>query len=555
MGRWIQCVAILATVCPVVSAQGVGCDGAVAATAGRSGACTELARQVDALLADPLVSRAHWGIDVTAMDGTPIYSLNEGQFFQPASNAKLYTTVTALALLGPEKTFETQVVAEGTLGAGGVLQGDLVLKGGGDANFGSVDLPYVAPAQRPKNPQPGVMVGDGTIPDIETLADAVVAKGLREVQGDVVGDDTKFSWEPIPPDWANDDLIWGYGAPVSALTIHHNQVDVHVGPNPVAGQKAEIQVDPSVPYYTVTNNVFTADFGRDCDERLLFEKAPGSKSLVVTGDIPPKATPCVEDIAIDDPAEYAALALKSALERRGVRVTGGVKVRHWNPERLGSFLPKDVPDPILQQRFESPKLEMECQAQAVAGPERPAQTVLATHQSAPLIEDMTLTNKVSQNLHAELFLRNVGAAYSCQPDARESLRVVRQYLLHVGLDKDDFVFYDGSGLSGHDLVTPRATARLLQFASTQLWFAEWKATLPVGGVDGSLAARFPKAPLKEKVFAKTGTLDEARALSGYLECASGKTVIFTIMVGNHAPGTSADRETMDKIVAAIAAAN
>ncbi len=116
-------------------------------------------------------------------------------------------------------------------------------------------------------------------------------------------------------------------------------------------------------------------------------------------------------------------------------------------------------------------------------------------------------------------------------------------------------FFDGSGLSGHDLVTPRATAHLLQYASTQPWFADWKKSLPVGGEDGSLVARFGKAPLKDHVFAKTGTLGEARALSGYLECASGRTVIFSIMVGNHPPGTSEDREAMDKIVAAIAAAN
>ena len=116
-------------------------------------------------------------------------------------------------------------------------------------------------------------------------------------------------------------------------------------------------------------------------------------------------------------------------------------------------------------------------------------------------------------------------------------------------------FFDGSGLSGHDLVTPRATARLLQYASGQTWFADWRSSLPVGGVDGSLEGRFAKAPLKGKVSAKTGTLGEARALSGYVECASGRTVIFSIMVGNHLPQVHADRDVMDKIVAAIAAAN
>jgi len=125
----------------------------------------------------------------------------------------------------------------------------------------------------------------------------------------------------------------------------------------------------------------------------------------------------------------------------------------------------------------------------------------------------------------------------------------------VGLDPDDFILFDGSGLSGHDLVTPRATAKLLAWAATQPWFADWKKSLPIGGEDGTLAARFPKAPLKDNLFAKTGTLGEARALSGYVVGASGKTIIFSVMVGNHTPRTSADRDAMDRIVAAIAAAN
>jgi D-alanyl-D-alanine carboxypeptidase/D-alanyl-D-alanine-endopeptidase (penicillin-binding protein 4) len=134
---------------------------------------------------------------------------------------------------------------------------------------------------------------------------------------------------------------------------------------------------------------------------------------------------------------------------------------------------------------------------------------------------------------------------------------VRQFLLRAGVDPDDFVFYDGSGLSGHDLVTPRAVVRLLQYAAGQPWFAVYKASLPVGGVDGSLEHRFADAALpslKGHVFAKTGTLGEARALSGYLECASGRTVVFSIMVTDHAPGTGVDKAAMDKIVAAVAAA-
>ncbi len=135
-------------------------------------------------------------------------------------------------------------------------------------------------------------------------------------------------------------------------------------------------------------------------------------------------------------------------------------------------------------------------------------------------------------------------------------QVVRTYLTtRVGIDKDDFIFFDGSGLSGHDLVTPRATARLLQYASTQPWFAQWKASLPVGGEDGSLGVAVWKGSAEGPCVCEDGDAGEARALSGYLECASGRTVIFSIMVGNYLPGTSDDREVMDKIVAAIAAAN
>jgi serine-type D-Ala-D-Ala carboxypeptidase/endopeptidase (penicillin-binding protein 4) len=215
----------------------------------------------------------------------------------------------------------------------------------------------------------------------------------------------------------------------------------------------------------------------------------------------------------------------------------------------GVVVDAEAKDVSPQQRLEPPD-DGEFDA-AMNGEER----VIATHQSVPLVQDVVVTNKTSQNLHAELLLRQLGAARGRDGTIEQGAKVVRQFLLNAGIDKDDFIFFDGSGLSGHDLVTPRATVRLLQYASTQPWFADWKSSLPVGGVDGSLEGRFTTAPLKGRVFAKTGTLGEARALSGYVECASGRTVIFSIMVGNHLPQTNADREVTNKIVAAVSAAN
>lgn len=110
-----------------------------------TGPGTPLGATIEALLADPAVSRAHWGIAVTTLDGVPLYGLDEGKLFRPASNNKLFTTTAAMALLGPDRTFETRLY--GKLDeATGVVNGDLVLAGGGDANFGADNLPYVAPA-------------------------------------------------------------------------------------------------------------------------------------------------------------------------------------------------------------------------------------------------------------------------------------------------------------------------------------------------------------------------------------------------------------------------
>jgi D-alanyl-D-alanine carboxypeptidase/D-alanyl-D-alanine-endopeptidase (penicillin-binding protein 4) len=546
--------------------QGVGCDGPVALEGGRSGPCMQFAQTIAALLSDPAVARDHWGISVIGIDGAPIYSFNDAQLFQPASNAKLFTTAAAMALLGPQTTHQTKLLAKGTFAGAGKLTGDLVLVGAGDANLSGRVLPYMPPSTLQISPSPPA----DPLRSIEDMADQAAASGLKVVTGDIIGDDTVFPWQPYASDWAIDDAVWGYGAPVSALSINDNQIKVTVAPGASAGVPATVAFDPAVPYYTLAFSVTTG--APKTGSAMQMERIPGSKLLRIYGAIAAGAQPDVEEIAIQDPAEYAAIALKAMLEARGITITGRARSRHrilLDTEGFHheSFMPLDAagqqnftqqiapqqisPQQIPPQQVIEPPDDAPYEAAAASGEEK----MLATHTSAPLLQDVVVTNKVSQNLHAELFLRQLGVARAVDGTAAQGARVVRSFLVGVGIDKDDFVFFDGSGLSGHDLVTPRAIARLLQYASAQPWFADWKSSLPVGGVDGSLEERFTKPPLKGKVFAKTGTLGEARALSGYVECASGRTVIFSMMVGSHLPQTNADRDAMDKIVAAIAAAN
>jgi D-alanyl-D-alanine carboxypeptidase/D-alanyl-D-alanine-endopeptidase (penicillin-binding protein 4) len=539
---------------------GVLCVSAAAKTAPKARRTKALGPEIAMLLADPAVAQAHWGIAVTAMDGTPIYSMNEAQLFQPASNAKLFTTAAAMALLGPGTTYVTRVVGKGVFGGAQNLTGDLVLVGDGDANLSGREIPYVAPALRPKA-APGAtpLAEPNPLRYLEELADQIAKGGLKVVNGDVVGDDTLFPWEPYAEDWTIDDAVWGYGAPVSALSINDNQIKVTVTPADAVGKPATVVIDPAVPYYAVDVSGLVTGVAKS-GSHVQMERALGSKVLRVYGAIAVDAQPDEEDVAIQDPAEYAASALKGMLEARGIVVTGAARAKHEIARDAKGFV-KETREEI--QGFDPLK---HYSTQRVHGfgssctdhcdPNTlPAEKVLASHESPPLSEDVVVTNKVSQNLHAELFLHQLGIAVVEDGSTAQGARVVRQFLLSAGIDKDDFVFFDGSGLSGHDLVAPRATARLLQYASAQPWFADWKKSLPVGGEDGSLAERFAKAPLKDHVFAKTGTLGEARALSGYLDCSSGKTVIFSIMVGNHLPQTHADRDVMDRIVEAIAAAN
>lgn len=503
---------------------------------------TPFCDQLRALTQDPTVAAAHWGIQVTDLHGTPLCSINEAQLFRPASNNKIFTTATALALLGPNKTFETRVT--GKLDpATGIVTGGLTLVGGGDANLDSHDLPYLAPADREKN---SLKTPPFTFHDLEDLAAQLAAKGVKSITGDIIGDDTLLPYEPYAESWNTGDAIWGYGAPVSALSIADNQLRLTIAPA-AAGRPATVTLDQhGVAYYTVQSQVDTFPAKHPLTG-IQVERLPGSRTLRVFGSIAADAPPDTEEIAIDDPAAYAALAFRNILAAHSITVSGGSRSAHIASEESSDF--------FTALRANDANSDLTRGGDCMQAGNLP---VLATHRSAPLAQDVVLTNKISQNLHAELLFHQLGLLVFCgRGSTLQAASMVRNYLLKSGLAPNDFLFYDGSGLSNHDLVTPRAITKFLAFAATQPWFPTWRATLPIGGVDGSLLARFgpPNSSLKGRVFAKTGTLGESRALSGYLTTAANQTLIFSVLVDTHLPGTTADRLIMDRIVETIAAQN
>jgi serine-type D-Ala-D-Ala carboxypeptidase/endopeptidase (penicillin-binding protein 4) len=491
-----------------------------------------LPQAVARILASPGVNQAHWGVSVVTLSGHPVYSLNDGQFFNPASNAKLLTTAAAYALLPSGLTFTTLVSSNAPVSNTGELRGDITIFGVGDPNMSARSMPFGLKTERTGPP----------LAALEDMADQIVRHGVHSVTGDIVGDDTWFVSEPYGSGWSWDDLQWGYGAPASALTVNDNEVYLNAVPAAQVGQPAVTSWLPSTAYYTLENSLTTAPPGDPGKPGI--ERSPGGMTVRIFGRTPLGQQGLHAALAIEDPADYAARALRAMLLARGVQVSGTARAQHRLSTETGDFLS------VQQQPVVFHPLSIETVQSANAG-----QFLLASHVSPPLGDDLVVTNKVSQNLHAEITLRTLGKLESSDGSLLEGTRVVRQFLISAGLAPGDFVLFDGCGLSPQDLVTPRAFTTLLAYAARQSWGDAFRTSLPVGGVDGSLSARFKQPLLDGKVFAKTGTLGEARALSGYLVAASGQTVVFSIMCTDHSPSLPADRAAMDNIVAAIAESN
>jgi D-alanyl-D-alanine carboxypeptidase/D-alanyl-D-alanine-endopeptidase (penicillin-binding protein 4) len=491
-----------------------------------------LPKAVARILADPGVNQAHWGISVVALSGSSLYALNDGQYFNPASNAKLLTTAAAYSLLPSGLTFTTLVSSSAAVSNTGEIRGDVTIFGVGDPNMSARTMPFGVKTERTGSP----------LAALEDMADQIVRHGVHSISGDIVGDDTWFVFERYGAGWSWDDLQWGYGAPASALSVNDNEVYLNAMPAAQVGEPAVASWLPATAYYTLDNSLTTAPPGDPGKPGI--ERSPGGMTVRLFGRTPLGQQGLHAALAVEDPADYAAKSLRALLLARGVQVSGTARAQHRLSTETGDFL-SDQQQPIVFHPISIQNVQA-----ANVGP-----FLLASHVSPPLGDDLVVTNKVSQNLHAEITLRTLGKLESSDGSLLEGTRVVRQFLVSAGIAPGDFVLYDGCGLSPQDLVTPRAFTALLAYAARQSWGEAFRTSLPVGGVDGSLSARFKQRSLDGKVFAKTGTLGEARALSGYLVAASGQTVAFSIMCTDHSPSLPADRAAMDKIVAAIAEAN
>ncbi|MCD0481029.1 D-alanyl-D-alanine carboxypeptidase/D-alanyl-D-alanine-endopeptidase [Streptacidiphilus sp. ASG 303] len=439
---------------------------AAAQTAAQDGDPT-LRADLDRILADPRAAGARAGVVVEDADtGQVLYEHQADEHLLPASTLKTFTSAAALHHLGTDRRFGTDVLAAGAR-HGAVLDGDLVLRGGGDFSL-----------------QPA---------DLDALAARVAASGVRTVTGRLTADDTRYDAERLGSGWSWDDLSYDYAPQISALTLSPTDDDamdtavVTLTPAARAGDPATVTVTPAEAPIHLTGQVTTGAPGSGYSASVL--RREGGNEVVLSGSLAADNGPDTNLVTVDDPTGYTAAVFRAALARHGVRVLHGT-----------------------------------AEQAAPAGAR-----VLAHHDSAPLGELLKPFLKESNNGIAEHLVKETGLQVSGEGSWSAGLKAVSDYVRGKGVDTSQIRQADGSGLTRYDQVTARQTAVLLRAVRSEPWFATWYDALPVAGVPepegGTLTNRMRGTAAAGNLHAKTGSMTGVTALAGYVTGPDGRRLI------------------------------
>ena len=456
------------------------------------------AQQLQADLNDifnaPAVDHTQWGVTFYSVrQNRTLYSLNSSRFLIPASNQKILITAAAAERLGWDFRFTTRLVGTAPISADGTLNGDLIVTGNGDPTINTRD------AERWRV--------------FDTWAASLKAKGLKSISGRLVGDDNAFAEPGWGVGWAWDNLQYGYGAPATALQFNENQVELLIGPGMHQGAHAIIALSPAGSGMVIRNRVSTAPPGTETS--IDIDRIPGEPYLTVRGQIAVGAPQTATFASVDDPTRFYLNGLRSALERYGITVGLGVAD--------GDELP--TPPSTDGNAIE-----------------------LVVDHSPPLVDIVDVALKWSRNIYAETVLLSM-AEPGAPASGTRGLRSVATTLQQWGVTPESYLPRDGSGLSRYDYVSADTLTQVLRhLLSDERHSAPFQSCLPVAGVSGTLAGRMKGTPAEGRVRAKTGTLSNVRALSGYLTTLDGDTVVFSIMANNFRVSAGTIDDLMDGAV-------
>jgi D-alanyl-D-alanine carboxypeptidase/D-alanyl-D-alanine-endopeptidase (penicillin-binding protein 4) len=437
-------------------------------------------RAVDSMVTQPAFRNANWGILVVdPVRGDTLYSHNAGKLFMPASNQKILTGATALAQLGPNFRFRTQFAANGRL-VNGSLRGDLVVIGRGDPTFSDAAF------------------GDAMRP-MRAAADSLWSLGVREIAGALVRGGDAFPDSTLGFGWAWDDLDYGYSAGVDELFFNEGIANVTVYAAKSVGGPATVRTAPArtVPKVgrvsVVTGGMMDPEARQP--NRISWETdVRGARpALNLSGFVKMRDSATVT-VALRNPAQAWLEAFAEALAERGIVLRGNV-----------------ISEPAVDTVGLTPLFSL---------------------ASPPLRTVMPLFEKPSQNQIGEILFRTLGLEKSGVGTPDSGRRVVERQLAAWGADTAGHAVRDGSGLSRHDYVTPETIVKVLNAMRQHAAFSAFYEALPIAGVDGTIASRMRGTPAQGNVHAKTGTVDKARSLSGYVTTPGGHMLVFSFLCNN-----------------------
>jgi D-alanyl-D-alanine carboxypeptidase/D-alanyl-D-alanine-endopeptidase (penicillin-binding protein 4) len=427
-----------------------------------------LSTDLDGILGSGVRS-GRWGVLVVSLTrGDTLYSVNPDEMLQPASNMKLFTAALALDQFPPSHHFSTDVLRTGSIAADGTLEGDLVLRGGGDPGFSSR------------------FIAGGLSAPMDSLASQIAAAGITRVRGRLVADASAFDAQRIPEGWQSRYLHASYAARVSALSLNENLATIAVTPGNV-GTAPAAAIEPASTLPIVNKARTVAGSGA----RIVVLPQPNG-GVEVRGWIGSRAGARRYQIVVEEPAAFAAGALRSALEQRGITIEGET-------------------------------VEAAAPANAVR---------VANIPSPPLRDLLAIMNRESINHYAELLFRNAARAGTDRGvgTAESANGLLQEFMVQkVGAEPGTVYAADGSGLSVLDKTTPRALVQMLEYAHRAPWGETFHASLPVAGESELLRNRMRRTPAQGNLHAKTGTTNAVISLAGYVTAESGELIAFAFI--------------------------
>lgn len=452
-----------------------------------------LSQALTAIGHDKALAGASSGVMVRDADsGNLLYQAHADRRLVPASNMKMFTSLAAFDILGADYRFATRLLTTGKQ-RGDTLQGDLYLQGSGD------------PTLHPD--------------DLDTFAAALAQRGIRHIQGRMLLDTSAFDKTPFGAGWSWDDEPFAFAAPISALNYAFtpggdiNVVRVDVRPGARAGAPGRASFYPANDSVTLINRTTTGG-----DTALTLERRPGSNRIVVSGTIAAQAETSSRLTTVDQPAFVVGALLQNALRAHGITLRGGIE-------------------------------------EAVT----PAGAQLLAEKTSPSLSRLIVTFlKVSNNGYGEILTKAMGRKTQGKGDWASGLQAISHFVQNQGIEAGTYRQVDGSGLSRMNQITPQQLTTLLLAARKQPWFADWYHALPVAGepgllVGGTLRNRMEKSAAAGRAHAKSGSMTGVSSLSGYVDSATGRPLVFAIISNNYLVPGAEVKALEDRLVETLAA--